>query len=179
MRRPRTIALRRCSILLLLAGCGAAPSGNGPANDPNLYIASESSFEPFRTWEPFSFDSPGSSDGFVHTAGHRTVYLNKRPPHGSAAFPVGTIIVKVLDAAPGNAFAMVKRGGDYNSSGATGWEWFDLDLSLAVPAIVWRGVAPPSGMSYSGNGGPDCNTCHASATANDFVQATPLQLGNL
>jgi len=117
------------------------------------------------------------------------VFLNHRPPHGATSFSVGTVIVKEIfptDAADANGaktFAMAKRGGNYNSSGAAGWEWFELDppqsINPDMPSIVWRGVAPPAGENYGGSSGGTCNDCHSAARANDFVQSPPLQLADL
>ena len=72
---------------------------------------------------------------------------------------------------------MVKRGGDFNEAGATGWEWLELKIGEGDPAILWRGVGPPVGEGYAQ--GATCNDCHGSAKKNDFVQSTPLTLDRL
>jgi hypothetical protein len=74
---------------------------------------------------------------------------------------------------------MVKRGGNYDSSGAVDWEWFELkNLDDAHVTILWRGVGPPGGETYGGN--PTvCNDCHAGARSNDFVWTAGLALPTL
>jgi hypothetical protein len=147
-----------------------------------VFVADDGSFSGFDGWpDTWTFDGAASSDGFVHPAGTRHVWLNQRPPSGASVFPVGTIIVKEItppDPAQ-QAFAMVKRGGDFNSGGADGWEWFSLDVTQPIaPVILWRGTTPPNGDVYGNVPGDDCNGCHGQARANDFVQSAVLQLGN-
>jgi hypothetical protein len=184
----RKIGFLHSWVMLALAsvGCGSGvvpeSSDGGTKAGLQLFIASQSDFAGFSTWESFSFDAPGTADGKTHTAGKRIVYLNQPPPHGSTSFPVGTIIVKKIQ--PGTAtaktFAMVKRGGNYNSHGAPGWEWFELDPNApdSAPVLLWRGVAPPAGENYSGSQSGTCNDCHGAARNNDSVQSPPLQLPN-
>ena len=152
--------------LPLLSGCGAVDPGSADAGNDQLqlFIASVDSLTGFMSWKSFAFDSPATPDMITHTAGHRIVYINHLPPKGSTAFPVGTIIVKQIQ--PGTAtaktFAMSKRGGTYNSSGAAGWEWIELDPTApdTAPGIIWRGVTPPAGENYSGSQSGTCNDCH-------------------
>jgi hypothetical protein len=169
--------------LLASAGCGGPPE----EPEPQLFIALQRDLESFQTWEHFKLEGDGS--GNPHTGFDRDLYLNKRPAKGSTEFPIGTIIVKRSDGLgdPENhgprTFAMVKRGGDYNKAGARDWEWFELLQSDSNdPAspwqIVWRGLGPPIGSAY-GASGSECNGCHAEAKANDYVQASVLQLSTL
>ncbi len=156
----------------VVVGCGA-PAEEPPA--PEVFIALPRDFLHFDQWTRYELP-PNAVAGSPHIAGARTVFLNKIPAKGSKLFPVGTIIVKrVADGS--QSFAMVKRGGDYNQLGATNWEWFELRPATdGTPVIVWRGITPPSGEVYHGVSGGECNTCHASGSANDFVQSEPLRL---
>jgi hypothetical protein len=105
--------------ITLVAACsdsGGSPTAGTDATDQGAggtLIAFTPAFEGWRTWEKFSLGE-GSAQGQAHLAGPRTEYLNKRPPKGSTAFPVGTIIVKELEVGTlgdRKVFAMVKRGG--------------------------------------------------------------------
>jgi hypothetical protein len=165
---------------LLVAACAPAEStpSPGPEAAGDTFLAVDSSFAGFRTWEPFPL-APGSN-GTIHTAGARTEYLNRAPPKGSTSFPVGTIIVKESDDGPiadRQVFARVKRGGGYNAAGAAGWEWFELkNVDEQRVTRVWRGVGPPVGEKYGGDPNGGCNGCHGAAKDNDFVLSPPLQL---
>ena len=112
--------------------------------------------------------------------GPMTVYWNRSPPSGSDEFPLGTIIVKQNDpgATTPQIFAMVKREGGYNASGAKGWEFFELQAADDQSVVIlWRGVGPPVGESY-GSDPNTCNNCHSQAGANDFVWSSALQLSS-
>lgn len=168
-------------LALALVACGApldAPATDN-RDESSTYLAFAADFTAFRSWQAFPVPA-GASDGTVHTSGPRTEYLKARPPRSSRSFPVGSIIVKELEegALPDRkVFAMVKRGGDYNAQGAQGWEWFELkNLDESEVYVVWRGVGPPAGEMYGGDPNAGCNTCHARAADNDFVQSAALQL---
>ncbi len=166
--------MRRLFLTLMLAaisGCG----GVEESIPGELFIALPRDFLSYARWQSFTVNSP-SAPAAPHTAGERTIYLNHTPPKGSTEYPVGTIVVKVMKD-ENQTFAMVKRGGGYNSRGATGWEWFELaEATDGTPAIVWRGITPPAGEQYQGVAGGACNDCHQRARSNDFVQSEPLQL---
>ena len=173
--------MRLSSILssLLLVACGE-PSG-APDAGTAAFIALAGDFDGFESWTHYDLGHQVAA-GSVHLAGARSVYLNQAPPSGASAFPVGTILVKIVrqEAAAGIAdqvFAMAKRGGNFNDGGAAGWEWFELDPSASPPVLVWRGALPPSRKGYGGGAGGACNECHA-ITQNDFVLAPELLLGN-
>lgn len=149
----------------------------GPDGPRETFVAFASDFAGYPRWEAHALEST-AVPGDVHSTGRRTIYLSRRPPKGSTAFPVGTLIVKALPGV-GRAFARVKRGGGYNGSGAADWEWFELQhVTLDEVTLVWRGVGPPSGEGYGGdpNG---CNSCHATSAANDYVAAPDLRLPEL
>jgi hypothetical protein len=187
--RPRvgssTAAAATLALGALLASTGCGGDGDAdPAAEGASFLAFASAFEGFRTWPstPLSGEPIAESP---HTSGPRVVYVNRAPAAGSTAFPVGTVIVKELAgtaADPPKIFAMVKRGAGFNSAGAAGWEWFELQAASAAPespvAIVWRGVGPPLGEMYGGDPNGGCNGCHTGARATDFVQTPGLALSS-
>ena len=185
--RGRYASSRRILWLIgLLAACvgGAACSGGRDDDGPNAsvgtFIAFERDFAGFRAWESFHIDAPLPTAGDVHTSGPRTEYLNHRPPHGAAAFPVGTIIVKEIESDDlHKIFAMTKRGGAYNAKGPLGWEWFELVGTGDAPTILWHGVGPADGKAYGGDPNNGCNVCHVAATDNDGVLSTTIHLSSL
>ena len=167
------------------AACGSggtdAPPGEGTTT-ASTFLAFGGDFAGFRDWSSYKVtDDPKVSAG-IHTSGPRTEYLNHKPAHGSTSFPIGTVIVKEFAgtaAAPGQIFAMVKRGGGFNAAGANGWEWFELTVAKDESiAIVWRGVGPPSGEKYGGDPTGGCNGCHGAASNNDSVQSANLRLSS-
>lgn len=162
------------------AGSSSDASDAGATGSGDTFLAFESDFQNFRSWEKFPVTAPVENS--IHLAGPRTEYLNRRPAKGSAAFPVRTIIVKELEVGADvdhKIFAMVKRGGDYNQAGASGWEWFELKNNPdGSESVVWRGLGPPAGEQYGGDPAT-CNDCHAAAHNNDSVNSTGLSLSNL
>lgn len=156
-------------------GCGG---GSGEPPGGGAFIAFARDFQGFKGWTAFDLGDD-QTDG-LPAVGRRRAYLNKVPPHGSTAFPVGTVIVKTIgegEAMPGQTFAMAKRGEPFNKLGALGWEWFELvDDADAAPVIKWRGITPPAGETYGGVMGGACNTCHALDNTNDFVPSAELAL---
>jgi hypothetical protein len=160
-----------------LAACGGGGGGGGGGDAPSNFIAFTNTFEPFRTWTSFHSDGPVDDGTFPAIAlGPRTQYINQLPPHGSAEFPVGTVIVEARDN--GKTFAGVKRGAGFNSGGAVNWEWFELAENPV--SITWRGVGPPLGDTYGGDPNGGCNMCHVKCGAsNDYVCSPKLQLGQL
>jgi hypothetical protein len=178
----------------LCVGCGAAGAGASPGG---TFTAFATDFEGFHAW-PSAPATPASTlpavdggdgvdggalgDGGIHAL-PLTVYWKQAPPAGSAVFPVGTIIAKeTAEAAPTarKIFAMVKRGGNFNPTGAIDWEWFELQNTADGGVVInWRGYGPPSGSSDIYGGDPTiCNTCHLIAARNDDVWSSALQLTN-
>jgi hypothetical protein len=170
--------------LSLLLGAGAlllvsCAGDDDLTRDGSAFLAFASDFEHYRSWR--SFDLPAAAvPSSPHTDGPRTEYLNREPPKGSTAFPIGTIIVKDIqptDDQPARTFAMVKRGGTYNANGAVGWEWFELKtVGTSSVGIAWRGFGPPRGETYGGDAFAGCNTCHMGARDNDYVLSPAIRL---
>jgi hypothetical protein len=161
------------------AGSTAGEGTSGPSNSEE-FAAVAGDFTGFHSWE--SFDTTGGAAlAGIHDGSTVTEYLNRAPATGAKEFPVGTIIVKEATGGtiPHELFAMVKRGGSFNS-GAPGWEWFDLSPVAGgkdTVTIVWRGFGPPAGDTYGGDAKAGCNACHT-ACGNDAVCAEPLALSN-
>lgn len=189
----------RSSFIVAAAAILGACSGGGSATDADAgptFIAYGSDFTDYAHWESTTLASAEpSADGGVPTdeagcaLGHdtstyRVGFLNRRPPSGSIEFPVGTIFVKEMRKegvarADWQVFAMVKRGGGYNRSGAKGWEWFELVPSAiegAAPRIAWRGSGPPAGDGYGSPKCGGCNSCHGVAASNDYVVSPQFDL---
>jgi hypothetical protein len=180
MRSKRVPVVQYCLFVGLIGftciGCSASETEN---SDADTFLAFATTFAGYRNWSHAAATADGAPSG-VHTNGPMTVYWNELPPHGGVEFPVGTTIVKETDpgVSPAQIFAMVKRGGGYNSTGARGWEWFELQSPDSDSVIIlWRGVGPPNGETYGGDP-TTCNTCHAQAVGNDFVWSTALQLSS-
>lgn len=176
--------LRALVLLLCLAfvsGCGGAPSQGSQSGavqntdmpdagaQPDTFVAFSADFEGFEQWEHFPANGgDGGAMDPVHLDPTLVEYVNHRPPANADAFPIGTLIVKEGmqgDPATRQFFAMAKRGGTYNTGGALGWEWFELQRAAAPGAItiVWRGYGPPEGEIYGGNAKAGCNECHMTA----------------
>jgi hypothetical protein len=158
----------------LLAACGQARTGVADTGDAGAgqgtgqFIAYTADFDGYRAWSHITVVDDGGTGSAVHMATTLIEYINRPPPAPTAVFPEGTILVK--EAATGDpstrqAFAMAKRGGDFNAAGAAGWEWFELQSldSAGTVEIVWRGTAPAAGQVYAGNVNGDCNACHEKA----------------
>lgn len=147
------------------------------------FTAFAQNFAGFRAWASMPGISSHAGGTGLHGDGEMTVYINRLPPHGAGEFPVGTIIVKESnggDVRDRQLFAMVKRGGTFNATGARGWEWFELEGQCGdEPLISWRGVGPPAGEKYGGDANGGCNACHANQAENDFVRTDGLTLSSL
>lgn len=105
----------------------------------------------------------GMAHGANDPMASRSMYINalgQGARAGTAAFPLGTVLVKEQRGADGTVqmtLGMAKRGNGFNP-GAGGWEWFILDAS---GAITTRGGAEVMmGM---------CNNCHGGAASRDYV----------
>ncbi len=166
------------------------PSLDGRTSLPDLdvFIALQRDFVSFTEWN--RLDIAAGPHVLPDETGPRRVYVNVLPQGGEREFAVGTIIVKTvsLGSSPTSwqAHGMVKRGGEFNSRGAYGWEFFDLSLDDdSRPTLQWRGEEPPEGERYRlaiiGSDGEEtvvdqaCNDCHVSS-ANDAVLTPQLDL---
>jgi hypothetical protein len=162
-------------------GCSDGPTG--ATGDPGAsFIALDPDFAGFQSWYQLTLP-PNPLSQVVDPAGAHVGYLNRRPPAGSTRYPVGTILVKAIqrDVAPETweLFGIAKRGGGFNPSGATGWEFFLLRVGASGnPYVTSRGLAPSDdgfdggGASYSpGGAAGGCNVCHglSNYAANDHV----------
>ena len=166
--------MRRAVVLVALAACSSSSSDDAPAGDS--FIAFSTTFAPFRTWTSFHSDGPAAGTQPPDVLGPRTQYIRELPPSGSTEFPIGTVIVEARESGLMPIFAAVKRGANFNATGATNWEWFEL---LETPDVVikWRGVGPPAGEMYGGDPNGGCNACHTQCGAtNDYVCSPYLQL---
>lgn len=182
MPRPRSLVF---AVVMLCAAAASACASEDVVTGPlcggePVCIAFAGQFSGFHGWKSTPGTSTFLKDAGIHSVAPRTVFINAMPKAGSKEFPVGTIIVKELmndaDVRLRTIFAMVKRGGDFNRTGASNWEWFEL---LAYPnetvQIKWRGFGPPDGENYGGSK-EACNTCHKVAEENDYVLTSGLKL---
>ncbi len=166
----------------LVAGTGGCTASNADGADAgSTFVAYPPSFTGFHQWSNAAATSSADDAGDgLHGVGPLHVYWNQTPPPGSKEFPVGTIIVKETedsDVTKRVVFAMVKRGGGFNSSGAQDWEWFSLqDAADGTVSILWRGVVAPAGETYANQTIGDCNGCHEGAASNDYVWDSALAL---
>ena len=184
-------------VSLVLSGAVAGCSASPPAATGTTFVAFASDFNGFHSW-PSAVATPspnlppvdaggvgpdgGATDGGVHPVPETEYWKLPSTPTGNE-FPIGTIIVKEtneVDPTARQVFALVKRGGDFNPTGAVNWEWFELkNVADGSAAISWHGYGPPSGSADIYGGNPAvCNTCHKKAAANDYVWSAALQLSN-
>jgi len=171
------------SLFVWLASWGA--TGCGKKVEPPIlpkpapFIAFERDFQDFRNWSDVELPDV-EAQGVTHTEGKAREYVNAFPAPGRTSFPVGTIIVKEVtndQKKTHEIFAMVKRGAEYNRSGAPGWEWFELrEREDESVAIVWRGINAPNGEDYAGDPLGGCNSCHQLSAKNDYVKTKSLAL---
>jgi hypothetical protein len=180
----RTIVLGAALVAsaALAGACSGSSSEASTSSDAGggCFVAFDATFDGFRSWTSYAYDAPTEGDAGVHIAGPRTEYILAAPPHGSASFPVGTVIVKEVganDPLVHHIFAMVKRGCGYNAGGAAGWEWMEIQEQAPGSKILWRGSAPPAGESYAGAAG-GCNECHTACSDNDDVCSQYIRLAN-
>ena len=165
-------------LALALLGCGgdeAAPP------EPGLFIALSPQFRDFRSWPRVAISA---GDDPIDPTQPFFAYANMPPPAAGAQYPVGSILVHTVelteDPMSWEVFAMVKRGGGYNASGARDWEFFRLGFASGdVPFIISRGFSPVDDGIYSSGPGRGCNGCHAAtdAAAHDYVLSRQLRPG--
>lgn len=163
----------------LLAACSGSPAGEDNPSSTTSFVAFADDFKGYHSWQSFDVSAEANEKG-IHD-GTVIEYVNQLPPTGSTEYPLATLVVKeATGGAMGHAlFAMARRGGNYNSTGARGWEWFELENLTGdedAVKIVWRGFGPPIGEEYGGDPNSTCNTCHKKCV--DAVCSTPLALEN-
>jgi len=183
-RAPRGLAGVCAVAVALLAACGAhggsGGADGGTSDGDQVFVPFAKDFTGYHSWD--SFDVTGGAElAGIHDGSTVMEYINKLPPSGLTEFPIGTIIVKEATGGtiPHEIFAMVKRGGGFNS-GLPGWEWIELaniDDGTDRVNFVWYGFGPPNGEAYGGDSSNGCNTCHF-ACGNDGVCAKELALTN-
>ncbi len=182
-------------VFLCGLGCSTAPMAS---SDGHIFVAFASDFDGFHSWPNSAPATPspdlppvdagglaadgGSTDAGVHPV-PETEYWNHSPPHGSTTFPVGTIIVKETqeaDPTQRQVFAIVKRGGHFNSTGALDWEFYELTNNAdGTVRVNWQGYGPTSATMDLYGGNPNvCNDCHEKAASNDYIWSAALQLAN-
>ena len=161
-------------VALFAASLASCSSADKPSPVVVPFVAFSTDFADFHSWESWALTidvAPGND----HLNGPRHVFLKQPPPAGSHEFPVGTIIVKETDGGDPttrHVFAMVKRGADFNPTGALDWEWFELaNTDNGGVTIMWRGVGPANGDAYGGDATGGCNSCHKTAGNSDYVFA--------
>jgi hypothetical protein len=178
----RTRRLAGALTLLCAAGSAAGcldnelePGDSGGVTGTRSFIAQNGAFAHYRDWTTSEENVMDDHGGVVGTT---TVYFSEMPDEVTHMFPVGSILVKTMQATGAEELtihAMTKRGRGYNPKGALGWEYFELLLNKAgLPNILWRGETPPTGESYQmllgaansakandAQSEGDCNGCHA------------------
>jgi hypothetical protein len=136
---------------------------------PQEYVAGDADFAAYTSWgqpvAPIKGKDPAGLVGDAHGADdenmtrHIFVNDNNVARDASGNFPIGTRFVKEVRKADGSVAmvtAMVKRGGDFNSSNRN-WEWFMLG---ADGKIMDRGGNLMDNM---------CNGCHAKNSSKDYI----------
>jgi hypothetical protein len=172
--------------LALLVACGCSARDATPVTDGGSaageFVAMARDFAPFRAWRAVALgDQPNTAD----PPGPRTAFVRLPPDAGAHDYPVGAMIVKAIENTPSptnwDLFAMAKRGGDFDPSGAVGWEFFLLKLDGDdTIQVVARGtvLTPPvdAGMAYGSVGAIFCSGCHGApgTAATDHVLSPQL-----
>lgn len=169
-------------MLVVASAVGCGGSGQGAT-----FIALDHDFVGFQGW--YSATLPFNQlSATVDPTGTHIGFVNRRPPAGATSYPVGTIVVKAIepsdDATTWELFGMVKRGGGFNASGATDWEYVLMRVAGdGNPFITSRGLGPSDDGSDGGAGSyapggaaGGCNLCHGDKTyaATDHVISPPL-----
>jgi hypothetical protein len=176
------------SVLVALSLCACLDNklADDATQTSSVFIAQRRDFADYSTWMTFEREVPNGHGG---VAGTTTVYLNELPSMDARQFPIGTILVKTMQAADSgatNIHAMVKRGAGFNPKGTLGWEFFELALAKKDGQAfwLWRGEKPPSGDQYQvllgqaqmdpRDAETDCNGCHANAKDGTFGELADL-----
>ena len=170
-----TFFSRFCASIMLVCGMYACtPTQPTPPTD---FIAGDSNLvNVASSWTriagPYigTAGPDGSFLGTAHRSGDtsvtRTVYsrnnfvsISKDPNTGR--YPVGTILVKLFrrrsDSAIVTGAMMVKRGGTFATTNATGWEWITLNASGNIASRF-----------SSDSAAALCVGCHRTRMSNDY-----------
>ena len=183
---PIVAGVLAVALLVAAAGClDHTLDPNEGMGGGETFIALQRDFQMFRSWERVMVGEASVEGG--HPVGARFAYVNRSPAPGEGAFPVGSILVKTVENGAADTWkihARVKRGGGFNSTGAFGWEWFDLRVTNEDNVVImWRGEQPPRNHGYESLPGlgvtmtmdGNCNTCHGAARETDFILSAALR----
>lgn len=156
-------------------GCNACHSnGTGAAgvdytfNKPSEFIATLEDIKEYKSWTLVDqVTGDNLANGGAHSvSGTRKTYKKQAsasPYTEAGKYPVGTIIVKEITNTSGaitHLYAMVKRGGSFNSTGG-GWEWYTPSTNLSSVGSLGTGSG--------------CSGCHSKA--GDKTKSDPSFLG--
>jgi hypothetical protein len=171
----KKLVLRFASASALVFGMYAcAPT---PPTPPTDFIAGDSNLvNVASTWTriagPYigTAAPDGSFLGAAHrvtdTAAHRTVYsrnsfVSISKDATTNRYPVGTMLVKLIrrrsDSTIIGGAMMVKRGGTFATTNATGWEWINLNASGQIASRF-----------SSDSAAALCVGCHNARRSNDY-----------
>ena len=178
----------RCAIRFLLARppfpapLAPAVEQSADGGSPDVFIAYASSFDGFHGWANAPATAQDDAGDGLHV-GPLRVYWSQLPAPRLDDVPDRDDHREGVGEhgrhRSATVFAMVKRGGGFNSGGASGWEWFSLQNNTDGSVnILWRGVVAPAGETYANQAIGDCNGCHALAVGNDYVWDSALQLSS-
>jgi len=129
------------------------------------FVATLNDFQGYTSWtkvatstgpDPLLQAAHGANDPLT-----RNVFIQDNAQPKNGRYPTGTLIVKELrdgmNGLAGGLTMMVKRGGDFNSSG-NGWEWFMTSTDLTTVMTRGDNATAMDGM---------CASCHAGANVNN------------
>ncbi|MBZ0116873.1 MAG: hypothetical protein K8H88_07760 [Sandaracinaceae bacterium] len=166
--------MRATALALLLSArvLSACAFDTAPPARPSIALAND--FHGFRDWIRVQLPEQALTEGHASSPA-RFTYLDRPAPPPGEPFEDGSILVKTVeegDPAEWEIHAMVQRGGNYNSDGAAGWEFFALTFDARGELfIAWRGTGderaayldPVTGQRRA------CTTCHGLVPDRDYV----------
>ncbi len=166
-------------LALLAPAYSGQPFDRSPTHGAAEFVAVASDFSELLQW-------PHVDLGVIavggHPEGHRHVYANRMLHSSERRYPIGSIVVKVVERGHSmrdwDVVAMVKRGGGFNSEGAVDWEFFVLVIERSGRVrIAGRGEQPQSDHPdeyLAGDVG--CNDCHGTRDARELDGMLSLQM---
>lgn len=155
------------SFSLLVTSC---KKDEDPDPEPVEFVADNATFNGISTWtlggEFFGMDPAlGGAHGGNDSTVTRSVYFKADVAPSNGAYPTGAVITKYSHNTGGTLSqytAMVKRGGDFNTTG-NGWEYFMLagegEIAKDSTGAEMRGANLLNGM---------CVSCHINAST-DYI----------